>query len=88
MSGINFSEKGEKNHLMLEDKTNTFPYKWVLEELKEFPNIEFIALPLDKLKEKLDNSIDTLARIGSVNLRALEVYDNIKEEYEKIKLKV
>jgi len=59
-----------------------------LEELKEFSNIEFIALPLDKLKEKLDNSLDTLTRIGSVNLRALEVYDNIKEEYEKIKLKV
>ncbi|MEK6935302.1 MAG: AAA family ATPase, partial [Nanoarchaeota archaeon] len=58
------------------------------EELREFPNIEFIVLPLDKLKEKLDNSLDILTRIGSVNLRALEVYDNIKEEYEKIKLKV
>jgi deoxyribonuclease-4 len=35
MSGINYSEKGERNHLMLTDKTNDFPYKKILEKLKE-----------------------------------------------------
>lgn len=35
MSGINYSEKGERNHLMFEDKTNDFPYKKILEKLKE-----------------------------------------------------
>jgi chromosome segregation protein len=58
------------------------------EELKEFPNIEFLSLPIPKLKEKLHNSENLLARIGSVNLRALEVYDDIKAEYDKIKEKV
>ncbi|MBU0636067.1 TIM barrel protein [Candidatus Micrarchaeota archaeon] len=62
-SGIAFSEKGEKNHLVLQDSTNTFPYKWVLECLKEFdvhgtvicesPNIEKDALLLQKYYEKL-----------------------------------
>jgi len=57
-------------------------------ELKEFGNLEFISLPVDILKEKLANAEDLLSKIGNVNLRALEVYEQVKEEYEKIKLKV
>jgi len=33
MSGINYSEKGERNHVMLEDKANDFPYQKILEKL-------------------------------------------------------
>jgi len=58
------------------------------EDLKEFPNIEFLNFPIDKLKEKLENSENILARIGNVNLRALEVYEGIKQEYDKIREKV
>jgi deoxyribonuclease IV len=36
MSGIAYSEKGERNHLVLQDSKNDFPYKWVLDSLKEF----------------------------------------------------
>ena len=57
------------------------------EELKEFPNTEFIPLPLERLKEKLQNSENVVMRIGSVNQRALEVYDEVKEEYDKVKEK-
>lgn len=56
MSGIAFSEKGEKNHLVLQDPKNTFPYQWVLECLHDYkvqgtvicesPNIETDALLL------------------------------------------
>jgi chromosome segregation protein len=58
------------------------------QDIEEFKNIEFISLPLEKLKEKLNNSENTLNRIGNVNLRALEVYEGIKEQYDKIKEKV
>lgn len=58
------------------------------EELKEFPNVHFINLSVDKLKEKLNRDSGILSRIGSVNLRALEVYDSIKSEYDKIREKV
>ncbi len=58
------------------------------QDFKEFKDTELINLPLDKLREKLDNSENTLGRIGNVNLRALEVYDGIKEQYDKIKEKV
>ncbi|HPV66276.1 MAG TPA: TIM barrel protein [archaeon] len=35
MSGIEYSPKGERNHVMLEDKVNDFPYKKILEKLVE-----------------------------------------------------
>jgi len=59
-----------------------------LEELKEFPNTQFINLPIETLKQKLNKTSEILLRIGNVNLRALEVYDDIKEQYESIKGKV
>ncbi len=58
------------------------------EELKEFPNTQFINLPIEKLKQRLNKSSEILSRIGNVNMRALEVYDDIKKEYDKIKEKV
>ncbi len=58
------------------------------EELQEFLNIQFINLPIDKLKQRLNKSSDILSRIGNVNMKALEVYDDIKAEYDKIKEKV
>jgi chromosome segregation protein len=58
------------------------------QDLEEFKGVEFLNLNLEKLKEKLNNSENTLNRIGNVNLRALEVYDGIKEQYDKIREKV
>jgi len=62
-SGINFSEKGERNHLEMEDKTNSFEYKQMLEALKnknvsgiiicESPNIEGDALLMQKYYNRL-----------------------------------
>ena len=56
------------------------------EEVREF--LDLVHSIIDKLREKLANAENTLSRIGSVNLRALEVYDDIKAEYDKIKEKV
>ena len=53
-------------------------------ELKEFLNVQFISGSLPALREKLEKSEKALLIIGSVNLRALETYDAIKQEYEKI----
>ncbi len=58
------------------------------EELKEFTGIQFINLPIDKLKHRLNKSAEILSRIGNVNLRALEVYDDVKKDYDKIREKV
>jgi len=58
------------------------------EEFLEFEGVETLNFSIDQLKQKLENAEIILARIGSVNMRALEVYDGIKAEYDKIKEKV
>ena len=57
-------------------------------ELKEFNNVEFIQGSVQFLKERLEKSERARLEIGSVNMRALETYDQIKEEYEKVAEKV
>ncbi len=57
-------------------------------EYEEFKNIEILKLPLHKLEEKLQKAKTALDSIGTVNLKALEVYDDIKKEYDAIAEKV
>jgi len=80
--------ESENNNLNIEKAQINARKDTLKEDLKEFPNIEFLNLPIDKLKQRLENSENILARIGNVNLRALEVYDDIKKEYDKIREKV
>ncbi|MCX8158270.1 MAG: TIM barrel protein [Candidatus Diapherotrites archaeon] len=64
MSGINYSEKGERNHLNLQDKDNTLDFKIILRSLKSFnvsgtiisesPNLEDDALVMKRFWESLD----------------------------------
>jgi len=46
------------------------------------------GLSLDDLKLKINESEKELHKIGNVNLRALEVYESIHEEYNKVSEKV
>jgi len=57
-------------------------------EALEFHDIEIIKSTKETLLHKLNRTQDTLSKIGSVNLRSLEVYDEIKKEYDSIKQKV
>jgi chromosome segregation protein len=54
-------------------------------DLLEFPNIEIIKQPREQLSQRLDKTQSTLTSIGNVNLRSLEVYDEIKKEYDAVK---
>lgn len=56
-------------------------------ELLEFKGIEIIRMNKDALIQRLEKTKDILSKIGSVNLRSLEVYDSIKAEYDSIKEK-
>ncbi len=80
--------ENEMNNIKIEKAQIHARIDSLQEELKEFPNVEFINLPVEKLMEKLHHAEEVIARIGSVNMRALEVYDTIKSEYEKIREKV
>jgi chromosome segregation protein len=57
-------------------------------EILEFSNIEIIKSNRENLVHKLNSAQETIGIIGSVNLRSLEVYDEIKKEYDSIKEKV
>jgi chromosome segregation ATPase len=50
--------------------------------------VQIIKLSKEALQEKLSKAQNDISRIGSVNLRSLEVYDLIKQEYDKVKEKV
>lgn len=57
-------------------------------EMLEFQNVEIVKMNRDALLERVSRTQETLSRIGSVNLRSLEVYDEIKKEYDTVKEKV
>ncbi len=54
----------------------------------EYADIEILAGTIANLEERLKKTQETLMTIGSINMRALEVYDKIKEEYDAVKVKV
>lgn len=57
-------------------------------EIRDFAGVEILSIPFNSLEDKLRKSQEALQSIGSINMRALEVYDQVKEEYDKIYVKV
>src|SRR3989344_3796599 len=56
-------------------------------EMLSFPNIEIIKSSKENLIQRLNTSQENLSRLGTVNLRSLEVYENIKKEYDLVQEK-
>jgi len=57
-------------------------------DILEYPNVEIIKGNKESLIQKARRTEEILSRIGTVNMRALEVYDEVKAEYDSIALKV
>jgi len=57
-------------------------------ELLEFAEVEIIKTNRETLVERLTKSQNLVMTMGSVNLRSLEVYEEVKKEYDTIKEKV
>jgi chromosome segregation protein len=53
----------------------------------EFESVEIIKASKDSLVQRLEKAHEALSKIGTVNLRSLEVYDSIKKEYDAVKEK-
>ncbi|MEK6760799.1 MAG: chromosome segregation SMC family protein [Nanoarchaeota archaeon] len=56
-------------------------------DMLEFQNVEIVRMPRDALIDRLNKTKEDLSKIGSVNLLSLEVYDNVKKEYDSVKEK-
>jgi chromosome segregation protein len=57
-------------------------------EFSEFKEIKIIKSNRENLIERLNNAQNIIDKIGSVNLRSLEVYDSVKKQYDEISEKV
>ena len=57
-------------------------------ELLEFNSIQIVKSKRETLVEKLARTQDLLFKIGTINMRSLEVYDSVKREYDIISDKV
>ncbi|MBS3098858.1 AAA family ATPase [Candidatus Pacearchaeota archaeon] len=57
-------------------------------DMNEYENAEIIQGSIQSLEEKLQKAQQTLSTIGSINMRALEVYEEIKIQYDEVKEKV
>ena len=57
------------------------------EEAKEFAGAQIVRNNTEALRKKIEETQQLLGSIGSVNLRAIEVYEEIKKEYEKVQEK-
>lgn len=56
-------------------------------ELLEFKNIPIVKSKRESLVERLAKVQTLLEKIGTINLRSLEVYDSVKKEYDAIREK-
>jgi len=54
-------------------------------DLLGFNNIQIIKAKRESLVERLAKTQDILSRIGTINLRSLEVYDSVKKEYDAVR---
>ena len=57
-------------------------------ELKDVPESEPIKASLEVLQQKLEKAKQDIQSIGAINMRALEVYEQIKTEYDKVNERV
>ena len=57
-------------------------------EMSDFSGIELIQGSISYLEERLAKTQEALTQIGSINMRALEIYDEIKKEYDAVQEKV
>jgi len=56
-------------------------------DFQQFKGIEIVQASFDALQYKLENSQNALNSIVSPNLRALEIYDSLKADYDEISKK-
>ncbi|MBM3247052.1 chromosome segregation protein SMC [Candidatus Pacearchaeota archaeon] len=57
-------------------------------EAKSYGETRVMRASIDELRKRIEELQNTIARIGTVNLKALEVYENVKIEYDKVQEKV
>ena len=60
----------------------------LVSELVEFAQVEILSMSAEQVKDLLQRSQFRISRLGSVNMRALEVFDKVGEQVKLIQAKV
>ncbi|MBI5149037.1 AAA family ATPase [Candidatus Pacearchaeota archaeon] len=76
------------NNLRIQKAEINAKYESLEADFINFKDLELLAGSRQVLVEKLEKTEQTLERLGNVNMRALEVYDGVKKEYDEVALKV
>jgi len=76
------------NHVKIQKAQYEAQADALKEELREFEGLEPIKEPIEHLKEKLQNAQFKMSRLGNVNLKALDVFEQVEEQCKMIKEKV
>jgi chromosome segregation protein len=84
---IAYNLEQELNNLKIDSARVNAEIENLETEILDFPDVEIVKGSKDFLSEHLAKTQEQLSHIGSVNLRSLEVYDEIKKEYDLIKEK-
>lgn len=86
------SIEDESNLMKIAKAKTSAELETLVSEFDHYKHLDIESLKLKQSKNEIEVRIRRneaeMIRIGSVNLRALEVYDKVKEEYEKINDKV
>ena len=75
------------NNLKIEKAKKDAEVENLETEILDYPESEIIKANIEVLSERLRKAEETLIRLGTVNMRALEVYDEFKKEYEVVREK-
>jgi len=59
----------------------------ILMELNDYAGIELLQGSINAIEERLQKAQQSLQEIGSINMRALEVYEEVKREYDSVQEK-
>ncbi|MEK6885467.1 MAG: chromosome segregation SMC family protein [Nanoarchaeota archaeon] len=88
--------KQNEKHLS-EDRINNFKIERaqflaqkeaIEQDSAEFKGAKLIKMSIEELRKKIEETQIIIAKIGTVNMKALEVYDDVRKEYEKVQEKV
>jgi len=76
------------NEMKIEKARTDAEFSTLQEEAKNFGQLELIKVSMEELEDRLHKYDQQLLELGTVNMRALEVYDKVKAEYDEIEQKV
>jgi len=74
----------EINQLVIEKTKNDTQLEGLNKEFEKYTSVEILEKSMKELKEELEKLEEKLGQFGSINMRAIETFDQIKKEYEEI----